>query len=166
MLSLDQAQSDLSALDSRIKQCEQAQHALAPYLREQAGIITRLIDAIREDRAVNEPFYQHEADLQESECAMLLGSLKEELDLVDRNAQLAAETPKKTVNVRDLGALGDGAHDDSPAIAEALQRAAALGPGARVLLPTGRYALATLQGDEQGKGHLFLSGLSDLNDEG
>ncbi|MCX7012279.1 MAG: hypothetical protein NTW86_06900 [Candidatus Sumerlaeota bacterium] len=121
----EQARSALDALEPRIKQCEEAARSLAPYVREQAGIIGRLIDAIQEDGARKEPFFQDEALLEQSECAALLGSLKEELDLIDRNGKLAVQAPNKTVNVRDLGAVGDGQHDDGPALNEAVRRAAA-----------------------------------------
>ena len=46
------------------------------------------------------------------------------------------------ISVRDLGARGDGEHDDTQAVQSALDRAA--GTGATVLIPPGIYACRTL----------------------
>jgi hypothetical protein len=45
--------------------------------------------------------------------------------------------------VRDFGARADGATDDSKAINDAIKAAIAKGPGTSVVLPSGRYLLAT-----------------------
>jgi len=54
---------------------------------------------------------------------------------------VAAPTPagSPTINVRDLGAQGDGLSDDLPALTAALQQAAG---GGTVLLPPGTYAVS------------------------
>ncbi len=56
-------------------------------------------------------------------------------------AQASAIAPK-AVNVKDFGAKGDGAADDTAAINAAIAAGEKLGPGAVVLLPAGRYRTA------------------------
>ncbi len=58
-------------------------------------------------------------------------------------ASTAAPRPSSAVNARDFGAKADGVTDDSRAINDAIRAAIAKGPGASVLLPSGRYLLAT-----------------------
>lgn len=50
-----------------------------------------------------------------------------------------------TINARDRGAVGDGAHDDTAAIQDALDIAAAAGPfgGGSVFLPAGTYKVSS-----------------------
>lgn len=100
--------------------------------------------------------------------------------LLPRGAHAQA-APARTVNVRDFGARADGATDDARAIATAIQAAVALGEGATVVLPAGRYLLRTVTqararstytNAEPGidlsrigytiKAHIVLSGLRDL----
>jgi hypothetical protein len=59
-------------------------------------------------------------------------------------------TPGKTINIRESGAKGDGVTDDGPAINDAVQRARALGPGSAVVVPAGRYLLASRNVDIDG----------------
>jgi hypothetical protein len=63
-------------------------------------------------------------------------------------------TADNTINVRDTGAVGDGVADDTKAIAQAVQKARNLGPGAAVYLPAGKYLLAS--------GNVSLSKLHDF----
>ena len=63
----------------------------------------------------------------------------------------ATHASEKVYNVRDFGALADGVHDDSPAIAEAVA-AARKSPGSIVFLPAGRYRLETRQESSCGTG--------------
>jgi polygalacturonase len=63
--------------------------------------------------------------------------------LVPHRARAQA-APGRIVNVRDHGARGDGSTDDARAIATAIQAALALGAGATVALPAGRYLLRTV----------------------
>ena len=88
----------------------------------------------------------------------------------------------KVFNVRDYGAVGDGVHDDSPAIAKAIEAAKAqTGEDHVVLLPTGTYRLATTHSatfkremtDENGVpkeltqgGHLLVASASNLTVRG
>lgn len=80
-------------------------------------------------------------------------------------------------NVRDFGATGDGVHDDSPAIHQAIAAAKSAGQGHTVLIPAGNYRLETIYSaqydrpifDEQGnpkpltgKGHLLIDNASML----
>jgi hypothetical protein len=55
----------------------------------------------------------------------------------------ASSRPNNAFNVRDFGAKADGVTDDSKAINDAIRSAIAKGPGASVLIPSGRYLLAT-----------------------
>jgi hypothetical protein len=52
-------------------------------------------------------------------------------------------TPGVTVNVKDYGAVGDGAHDDTGAIQRACDAAYAVG-GGTVFVPAGTYRLASV----------------------
>ena len=58
-------------------------------------------------------------------------------------ASPASPRPSSAVNVRDFGAKADGVTDDSRAINDAIRAAIAKGPGASVVVPAGRYLLAT-----------------------
>ncbi len=49
--------------------------------------------------------------------------------------------PTTAFNVRDLGARGDGATDDSAAIAAAIAKAMAAGPGEELFFPAGTYKI-------------------------
>jgi polygalacturonase len=51
--------------------------------------------------------------------------------------------PKVSLNVRDLGATGDGKTKDTPALQQAIDRCAALG-GGEVVVPAGDYATGAL----------------------
>ena len=61
----------------------------------------------------------------------------------ERIARLRFRTKKEsaTLNVLDFGAVGDGEHDDTPAIQAAI---ACCPPEGRVLVPAGRYAVTPL----------------------
>lgn len=159
------ARSVLAPLERRVRDNELRKRRLAPYLRESVGIIERLIVAFEEDGAKGGEFHNREAEVQASECAMLLASLEEELDLEDLNRRLEAVARRKTVDVRALGARGDGTNDDGPAIREAIERASRLGQGARVLVPAGRYLFDSFH-PGGGNTHLFLRDLRDLSLEG
>jgi len=56
----------------------------------------------------------------------------------------ATSRQSSALNVRDFGAKADGVTDDSRAINDAIRSAVAKGPGASVVLPSGRYLLATV----------------------
>ncbi|MBC8102558.1 MAG: right-handed parallel beta-helix repeat-containing protein [Cytophagales bacterium] len=58
------------------------------------------------------------------------------------SASAVPPEPPKVVNVKDFGAKGDGVTDDTPAINAAIEAAQRRGPGAVVLLPSGRYRTA------------------------
>lgn len=60
--------------------------------------------------------------------------------LVPGLARAAQQPAGPWVDVRSFGAVGDGQHDDAPAIQAAI---AAVRGGGRVLLPPGRFALGT-----------------------
>lgn len=62
------------------------------------------------------------------------------------------------VNVRDHGAVGDGAHDDSAAIIAAVN---AMKSGSELYFPKGSYRFA--QRTPPGKAAIFLAGLSDFD---
>jgi polygalacturonase len=51
--------------------------------------------------------------------------------------------PDKTYNVKDFGALGDGAANDTPAINQALEKCSAAG-GGTVKFPAGKYAAGSI----------------------
>src|SRR4051794_1442793 len=55
----------------------------------------------------------------------------------------ALPTPKVTINVRDLGAKGDGATKDTLAIQQAIERCSVLG-GGEVVVPAGEYLTGSL----------------------
>lgn len=135
-------------------------HELGDYLSESMGIIERLLSAIERDREA-----KNEDDLKISipQAKMLLESFEEELDLIDHNLVLDSGVAEKTVNVREEGALGDGVHDDGPAIRAAVAKAVAMGSGARVFIPAGIYIFA---GKEKANAHLYIVGVRDLTIEG
>ena len=54
----------------------------------------------------------------------------------------ASAVPPQMISVRDFGAKGDGATDDTAAINAAIVAGEKLGPGATVMLPAGRYRMA------------------------
>lgn len=62
-----------------------------------------------------------------------------------------AEEPSLLFDVRDFGALGDGVADDAPAINAAIRAATVSEPGATVLVPQGRYVLATARERSSGR---------------
>jgi len=156
------AEKELAGLRVRVKADVPVSHELSAYLIESAGIIDRLIAAIRQDLADSTPHMQFEARAEAAECKMLLASLAKELDLIARNTAFEAGAGRKTFNVRQYGAQGDGKSDDGPALRKAVVAARSAGPGSRVLLPAGRYALASTPGG----GHLVLDACSDMLIEG
>jgi len=120
-------------------------HLIAGYLRESGGIVQRLIAAIKEDSKQGGDSF--DVNRQVNECRMLLASLTEELNLIDLNHALETQQNKKTVNIRDFGAKGDDKQDDAPAMRQAVEKARALGDGARIFIPRGRYLFdETLEG--------------------
>ncbi len=54
------------------------------------------------------------------------------------------QPPRREYNVRDFGAIGDGATIDTPAINRAIEAAAAAGGGA-IVFPAGQYACYTIR---------------------
>ncbi len=103
---------------------------------------------------------------------------------------LQAQSATPSFNVRSFGAVGDGKHDDGPAFRQAIKKAQASGGAATVLIPSGRYRIATTEqvsgswrqsgdksGDKSGKkgtpgggdatgrrlvGHLIVHNANDL----
>lgn len=74
--------------------------------------------------------------------------MKTEFDAITtiRLLGIVAAAPRSveaTSNVRELGALGDGIHDDDPAINSAIAAAKAAGPGSIVHFPAGTYRLVS-----------------------
>ena len=55
---------------------------------------------------------------------------------------LGQETAAPEINVRDFGALADGATDDGPAIKSALTKAMSDGPGGKLFFPAGTYKIS------------------------
>lgn len=147
-------------LAKRASQERYTGHELGDYLEESMGIIERLLASMERDRAANDTIRLR---LQELQAALLLESFEEELDLIDRNLEFDSKAPDMTVNVRDEGAVGDGTHDDGPAIRSAIAKAKGLGPGARVLVPSGTYLFADR--DEHNT-HLLIREIDDLKLEG
>jgi hypothetical protein len=76
-------------------------------------------------------------------------------------ARAAPPAPRQAVDARQAGALGDGSHDDAPALQAALDRLAATGGMLR--LPAGTYAIArplVVRGDDvavAGEGAVLLA---------
>ncbi len=58
----------------------------------------------------------------------------------------APATERAPYNVHDFGAKGDGEADDTPAINHAIAVAMGAGPGATIVIPTGRYRLEAQRG--------------------
>lgn len=74
-----------------------------------------------------------------------------------------AEEPSLLFDVRDFGALGDGAADDAPAINTAVRAATSAGPGATVLVPQGTYVLGTANGGGLGRtSHVLVRDAREL----
>jgi len=83
-----------------------------------------------------------------------------------RYGEEALPSPRAVVNVRDMGARGDGKADDTQAIRKALARAGEVGGGA-VLLPAGTYNCSApifihddgvvLRGEGSGKTTLYFT---------
>lgn len=80
--------------------------------------------------------------------------------LVPLIAPLAADG-KPPLRVADFGALGDGVHDDGPAVRKAVEAAIAVGPGSTVLFEKKKYRLGHCDQSAQ----VMLNGVSGLTIE-
>src|SRR5437016_2122044 len=63
-------------------------------------------------------------------------------DPTARKKKASAASQNDTFDLRDFGAVGDGATDDGPALQSALDALAAAG-GGTLFVPAGRYAIST-----------------------
>jgi hypothetical protein len=73
---------------------------------------------------------------------LVLASAKTAVSVSGKSASTAAAAGAGTFNLRDYGAVGDGAADDGPALQRALDALAEAGGGSLVV-PAGRYAVRT-----------------------
>jgi hypothetical protein len=117
--------------------------ALAYYFDRRLGIIDRLREAIATDESASIQFHVDDATMQRHQLAVFEETLREDLDRLERNRGYDFEAPANTVDVRDLGASGDGDEDDHAALTEAVERARERGPGTRIYLPAGTYAISS-----------------------
>lgn len=80
-------------------------------------------------------------------------------------AGFAVAGEASVIDVKSLGAAGDGVHDDSFAFQEALKKAAGIHGPVVISVPDGVYRLNVPEGSDS-KAHLAISGMEDLSIEG
>lgn len=163
-LNLSALEKDFIKVNKKIEKAGIEDHILYEYFTDQQGIISRLLDGIKEDEKKPDSLLSHEIPLQKEECAQLINSLKTELELINKN-QGFIKQGIETINVKDFGAKGDGISNDREAISKALTKAKQMGNGVKVLFPEGTYSI---QVDEKAQvsGHLELIGIKDIVLEG
>ena len=88
------------------------------------------------------PLGNHRVDAPKASAILviLMVALLSSLSCAKRTQQSKAELPKKVINVRDLGAKGDGRSDDYDAL-QAAAVAVCQSPGATLLFPEGTYRI-------------------------
>jgi hypothetical protein len=148
-------------------------HPLHQLLQDQMLILARVADHREQGVAPGDPLFSFETELMQWEEEHLGSCVARWLDVIEGNLQRdsALENPspdgsspeRAVLSVRDFGAIGDGVQDDAPAIREAIAAAAALGGGATLRIPAGRYRLVPAGGEPA---HLVIEGASDIILEG
>jgi hypothetical protein len=127
---------DLSWYQERRRELESSveelgETELESYLDRQLELIERLIGWIEEDEASGR---EVAVDVQLSELSLLVDNLERNVALIEKNRELDAQRPEKTVDVSEVEAPSDG-----EAIQRAIAEAKELGAGAVVSLPSGTY---------------------------
>ena len=161
----------LQTINQQLTQPPYSNHLLSDYLRESSAIISRLFVAVGEDVAsAFTEFRRTSRETMVLDAAALIDSLREEMGLIARDARAAGAYRDNSVDVRDVGAVGDGVADDLPAFRRAIERARemaaisrgrSIGGSARIVVPAGRYLLKS-----RGGPHLALRDFEHLSVEG
>ena len=163
-LTVEKLEGDFERVKNRIQQQDTSKHLLAEYLEDQQEIVDRLIAAIKEDEADTDSLMAHEIPLQKEECAQLISSLNQEIELIRLNASFKKEG-YHILNVKDYGAKGDGITNDRESIRKCFEKVSELGDAVKVIFPEGVYSM-DMNETENPAGHLVLQSLNNLIIEG
>jgi hypothetical protein len=160
-LTLPDAAPDLRALTGRVETF--SGHPLHRLLQDQLTILGRIRSNREQGIPTHDPLHEFESELMQWDEAHLGDCISRWMDVIESNIERDRNTNRVVLNVRDFGALGDGVHDDAPAIRQAVAATAERGNGATLRFPAGRYRLVPT-GDEPS--HLFIEGVADIVLEG
>jgi hypothetical protein len=140
--TLTMAAGKLPSITAWVECAKTAGYNRCSMLEARLEIVKRLVEYIKEHQAVNN---SPEAILFAGQGARELKQLIDYFDVESRIFEKSqAAITVKTISVKDFGAMGDGQNDDAAAIRKAIEAAAQIEGGARILIPSGNYRLGSL----------------------
>lgn len=131
-----------SAYQKLKQEVEQLDHVLKPVFVDKLLLAESLIKRQSEDLK-NENSVDREILVYE--LSQLLNNTSIELDILKRNMSYDKDIKSKTLSVKDFGAIGNGQHDDGPALRKAISALKTKGEGWRLWLPKGDYVVFGLE---------------------
>jgi hypothetical protein len=105
-------------------------HPMHRLLQDQLTILDRVRTYREQGILPDDPLYEFETELMQWDENHLQECINRWVDVIESNIERDASTQRAVQNVRDFGALGDGVHDDAPAIRQAIAATAQHGNGA------------------------------------
>lgn len=162
--SINEIEEQYSEIKGLINSPVVKNHELYDYLNDQMEIIDSLITGIKRDQLFPELLFDFEILLQKRECIQLLLSFQKELELIEANNRFE-ENGYYEINVKSMGARGDGTGNDKDAIMSAILKARLSEKPARIIFPQGTYAIEGPV-DENDHSNLTIADLENCVFEG
>ncbi len=124
------------------QQVEKFDHILKPVFVDKLLLAESLLKRQSEDLTNDASI---EREILVYEISQLLDNISIELDVLQKNMLYDKQLKSKTLSVKDFGAIGNGQHDDGPALRQAIHALKTKGDGWRLWLPKGDYVIFGLE---------------------
>lgn len=137
----EQSNQFKTAYNKLNQQVEKLDHELKPVFKDKLLLAESLMKKQLKD-------IQNKASVDNEilvfELSQLFDNISTELDVLNKNSNYDKLINSKTISVKDFGAIGNGQHDDGPALRKAIQALKTKGEGWRLWLPKGDYVVLGL----------------------
>jgi Pectate lyase superfamily protein len=129
----------VETLQRSIRQLNYIDDGYQNYLNKQIEIINNLRKYREADKQQKR---MDDVELESAQIHLLINGLEREIKIIKKNNLWAQSKSLRKINVKDLGARGDGKTDDGLIILDAIKKANEIGKGTIVYIPKGIYYIA------------------------